>query len=483
MKLSLWMIANRLRAMEPTVELEENAPVTLNSARLAYATNCVHVYQEEDSVVCKAKGGVLRFAGMDLRTGFEVMQSVFDYYEDWETGLQSLIREERLQEAVELAWQVLQNPLVLFDGNNRVLGITREYGEDALDGEWRYLSRYGYSSMEAVRTLRSAAGEERRETIYARAVPEGRAVAYDNCTVPLVWGDITCGRITLIAAERELNPGDRQLMELIAALLLPAMAQMFYRSEANSTVDVFLNLLLGKPYGDEQLEGRLRYTPWKYDDSFFVTAVRVSAGERGFEYGAQQLQQVLGSHIPGCVVLKTGGDLAIISSRSLREESRTAALLEELLETNPVTVGFSLEGHSIRSLSILYEQAVYAVRSAEAAGKSGQLVDFYDVALDYMLEMPLSKAVGAVAPKIRELWEESRRGDDLVNTLRIYLCNNCSAVKTAADLYIHRNTVLYRVQKVEEQLGLDFHKMYDRSYFLTCIRVMELGERANTEDK
>ena len=41
MKLSMWMIANRLRDLDPVVELDEDAPVTLNSARLAYATNCV----------------------------------------------------------------------------------------------------------------------------------------------------------------------------------------------------------------------------------------------------------------------------------------------------------------------------------------------------------------------------------------------------------------------------------------------------------
>ncbi len=47
MKLNLWMIANRLSALEPELHISGNAPAVLSSARRAYATNCVHVYQKE----------------------------------------------------------------------------------------------------------------------------------------------------------------------------------------------------------------------------------------------------------------------------------------------------------------------------------------------------------------------------------------------------------------------------------------------------
>ncbi|MBQ0134780.1 MAG: hypothetical protein KBS46_06610, partial [Clostridiales bacterium] len=113
MKLSMWMIANRLSAMDMQMELAEDAPVTLNSARLAYATNCVHVYSDGSDVVCKGDGGTLRFHNMDLRTGFEVVQSVFDYFEDWKSCMQEDISAQNFQAAISLAWQVLHNPIIL----------------------------------------------------------------------------------------------------------------------------------------------------------------------------------------------------------------------------------------------------------------------------------------------------------------------------------------------------------------------------------
>lgn len=481
MKLSMWMIANRLSAMDMQMELAEDAPVTLNSARLAYATNCVHVYSDGSDVVCKGDGGTLRFHNMDLRTGFEVVQSVFDYFEDWKSCMQEDISAQNFQAAISLAWQVLHNPIILFDGNNRVLGITKQYSPEALDVEWSYLSRFGYSSIDAVRSLRYNARPltgYTQEPSAGAVTSDSSLVNYGNVTFGLSWGDVSCGRLTLLSSERALNPGDYQLMQLLVQMLEPAMGQMFYRNEQNSTVDVFLNILLGKPYGEDQLTARLRYTNWAAEDSYYVTVLSVEkdAGERS-EFYAGQLRAILQSNIINCTVLKNESDLIILSIRDLRKDPAALDILRNLTEKNPIRIGFSIASRGIAGIGSLYVQAAYAIARGKAIDPQQRLVSFFDVAIDFMLEKPLGQAISAVMPRIQELWQERRGGDDLVNTLRCYLNNNCSAVKTAGDLYIHRNTVLYRVQKAEETLGLDFHSVYDRNYYLMAIRVLELGEK------
>ena len=46
---------------------------------------------------------------------------------------------------------------------------------------------------------------------------------------------------------------------------------------------------------------------------------------------------------------------------------------------------------------------------------------------------------------------------NLVDTLRCYLKNNCSLVNTAQDLYIHRNTLIYRLNTIKEILQKDLN--------------------------
>ena len=82
MKLSMWMIANRLSSLDMELDIKNDAPVILKSARRVYATNCVHVYQENNDVVCNGEGNTIRFQNMDLTQGFEIIASVFDYFQE-----------------------------------------------------------------------------------------------------------------------------------------------------------------------------------------------------------------------------------------------------------------------------------------------------------------------------------------------------------------------------------------------------------------
>lgn len=118
------------------LDIKNDAPVILKSARRVYATNCVHVYQENNDVVCNGEGNTIRFQNMDLTQGFEIIASVFDYFQDWMDDMIRLTRERDYQGVIDLAWQVFQNPIVMLDGNNRVLGISRQYPPDSVDDEW-----------------------------------------------------------------------------------------------------------------------------------------------------------------------------------------------------------------------------------------------------------------------------------------------------------------------------------------------------------
>ncbi|MFP3154237.1 helix-turn-helix domain-containing protein [Lachnospiraceae bacterium ZAX-1] len=47
--------------------------------------------------------------------------------------------------------------------------------------------------------------------------------------------------------------------------------------------------------------------------------------------------------------------------------------------------------------------------------------------------------------------------NDLAGTLELYLLENCNLSKTAETLYVHRNTLKYRIQKIQEILNCDLN--------------------------
>ncbi|PNV60654.1 hypothetical protein C0033_17990 [Clostridium sp. chh4-2] len=62
---------------------------------------------------------------------------------------------------------------------------------------------------------------------------------------------------------------------------------------------------------------------------------------------------------------------------------------------------------------------------------------------------------------------DKKYGNNLKDVLYLYLTNDRNSAKTAKDLFIHRNTMLYKINKIEEIIGqsLDDHLLRERLLF------------------
>ena len=50
---------------------------------------------------------------------------------------------------------------------------------------------------------------------------------------------------------------------------------------------------------------------------------------------------------------------------------------------------------------------------------------------------------------------DRKRGSDLIKTLSIYFDTGTNASETADRLFLHRNSLLYRLERIQELTGLD----------------------------
>jgi purine catabolism regulator len=77
---------------------------------------------------------------------------------------------------------------------------------------------------------------------------------------------------------------------------------------------------------------------------------------------------------------------------------------------------------------------------------------------------------------LKPLFEDSKSmNTPLYDTLKSYLIeNSLNYSKTADDLYIHLNTVRYRIQQIEKILGLDLNEGADRFNLELAVRLHEL---------
>ena len=98
--------------------------------------------------------------------------------------------------------------------------------------------------------------------------------------------------------------------------------------------------------------------------------------------------------------------------------------------------------------------------------------------MDYIIESSsLEDSVQACHPDVYDLWKKRRKNhDEMFDTLKCYLNNERSLVNTAQALFVHRNTLVYRVHKLTELLHDNLDDIYTRDYIKLSIRTLELFE-------
>lgn len=69
---------------------------------------------------------------------------------------------------------------------------------------------------------------------------------------------------------------------------------------------------------------------------------------------------------------------------------------------------------------------------------------------------------------------DDRYGTELIHTLTTYLANDASTVKTAGELFAHRHTVRYRLDRITELTSLDIEKTEDRERLTLGLKAMQL---------
>ena len=78
--------------------------------------------------------------------------------------------------------------------------------------------------------------------------------------------------------------------------------------------------------------------------------------------------------------------------------------------------------------------------------------------------MPLEMVESSQYSLLRKY--EQEHGGDLSKVFLKYILNGCSVTKTAADTYMHRNTILNKVRKATEIMECDFEDFQKQLFYV-----------------
>jgi DNA-binding PucR family transcriptional regulator len=183
---------------------------------------------------------------------------------------------------------------------------------------------------------------------------------------------------------------------------------------------------------------------------------------RGLERAAAEAAAALGTSAP--LVVPSGA--ASVDAWCGSYDPIAADALDGYEPPAGIRVAYGNAAYGVTGFRSSHAQALQAARVVALARGAGTTVTGYrDVELVSLLASDLPRARVFVAGQLGPLASTAEPAARLRATLLAYLEAGGSAKRVAKELYVHQNTVTYRVKRAEELLG---RRVSDSSVELTC---------------
>ena len=259
------------------------------------------------------------------------------------------------------------------------------------------------------------------------------------------------------------------VMENNYAAFLPAYIESFAEKESNLTKSEHLKRIL---LGECSSASIYRYCTKYSVKSSSCFALAISTEKLLNEtlalieqYSGNSLDAVVKMDEKDCVLVKFLSDEEKESVMAVDyAEFLSQSIQEELGVLVQIGVGGRVK--ELKDIANSYAQAASALRYAEVFESKGNIHSYREFMLVKMIEeVPENRLAEFLYQLCDENASEIFEDEDMLGTAEEFLQSSLNVSETSRNLYMHRNTLLYRLDKIEKATGLNIRQFSDAVSF------------------
>lgn len=139
-----------------------------------------------------------------------------------------------------------------------------------------------------------------------------------------------------------------------------------------------------------------------------------------------------------------------------------------------ITLSIGRVSKNLLELNRSYKEADKGYKFAKCNKWKVDVIDYEQLGFYKVLfEINDLELLKAYSQKVLGKLMQSERSIELLETLRIYLMNDCNLVKTSKALFIHRNTLIYRLNKIKNQLEGDLEDPLFKNELMNVMMIQD----------
>ncbi len=430
---------------------------------------------------------LLVVSGMTLLTLVNHLIRIFQKYTDLDEQLGRAIEEgQSLQQVIDVAAELIGTPVNMLDMNHNTIAFSTTLVPEG-DILWdAMMEGYGYRHYSIVcRSIPSIAQMDTNgiNLYQGQSNISGRYIRVYLLRIG-TRGVATFGLHKLTDYDQPFEPETIQLGDYVYRCLLKNIDHFpqIQQRRGNLFEQFLVDLLDNKVTEEGQLEDSQMADVVKVNDCYTLGMVLFSERVPQTDYFLM-LMDYLEAHVPYCRCAVYQAKLYFVSTlhggHLLSPEQKQG--LDGFLKKYACSCLLSSPFRGLLEVG-RHKEILWAVRNyIPPQGEAGRIWYFYEFAYQYALEL-LSQQIplrSACHPAILALQRYDEKNEsNYVETLQEYLRSDCNVTKASNLLHMHRNTLLYRINKIEKSiLGMELDKNELREELKFSFRCLEFAAR------
>ncbi len=482
MKLNMSVFYDWLIDFRPTAKITSNAveidTVRLFSNHLTPKSNCLYVGRMSDlfknggnKIICTHNNDIIILETSDVEEVLNSILNALEFYSKWNNKLLELLSSNSmLQDFLDASEQVLKHPIFLLDSGQRLLAMSQNYPLGSVDAQWDELIIDGSSNMEMILKLNTTQPDRfKRRGIHTLNTDFGtpHSGQHYNFFVNEKW----VGKLVMIDLNENVTQGEICLLSILCEHFDKWFLSHIQEIDALQLDSLLCDALANPENNSEELIRSLCISGWNTSDKLVL--IQVIAPYQPYNINTH-FCKTINYQFSNIFAVNYRYSICLLCNLSKTNMEETIIKLSPLLKAGKYYGITSPEFTMQDSFSNSYQYTEIASEHCEK--KPGEIYDSQNYLMPYIFyQIPRLTNADICHPALRKLLKyDQEHNTDYALTLKSYLQNERSNIKTATDLNLHRNSLSYRLTRLEEILDADLEQPEVRLHLLISLKILNI---------
>lgn len=496
MKLSMDIIAHWIRQYEPVATIVSNE-LTIAGIRLfsydktpdrdylyiGRTSDFVERAQVQEILLVHRKD-VISLKTQELEDVFDTVMDAFVFYQKWEQDMLSAFQQENPEQVLIDASREIFGPMFFTTNGLQVTAFSRQYPKNSINRNWDDFWDMGALSVDSLAHMQNGKYMENLpykwncEVFYEENVeryPYSMMLSQENGEHQLT------GQLTIIS-ERPFEKYQKHLALILKQALCLVAGHEKKGQQGSVIQNLFQSLLQDGQQNKAGIERFYQMQGWDRKRWCVIAILKKNSNSAG-SYGYHM--RALSIHFPEILFCMNPGEqgegivclLTLEDDRGKVSGNRYGRIYPKEFFDMVRRLSFrwflSYPCQGLENISIQYQQAKTALKEEKE--------DYYFCALQDLVGFGKDETLRRLAlhPALDRIRAYDRKkSTDYYHMLKVYLQCERERVLTSRKLFVHKNTLVYRLKKMVSLFALQLDEIYEREYLMASFLCLEQEKKA-----